>query len=535
MESMPPVAERTVSATYQLALARYPDKAAHLGDGQAWTFTESQQRSLRIAAGLAALGVGRQQTVGLFLDSSIDYIQAWLGVGLGGYVGVPVNTAYKGRFLAHVLRDAGVRVLVIEAGYAGRLPLVLDELPALDTIVVRGDGAVPEEVTRRLNVISFDELSSHDPVSPEPNKADELVAIMYTSGTTGLSKGVLTTHAHLYTYVAPTQPSGLTPDDRALVALPLFHLAGVGAVFGPLIAGCACVLAPSFSPSRFWPFVREHGITSVPLLGAMSEMLQQQPPQADDADNPLRIAIMSPVPTGLDAFCRRFGIQATTAYGMSEIGRVTDGDPDDLRPGEAGQARPGYRLRIVDAEGKDVPDGAVGELWVLPEHPLAAMQGYHNLPDKTAEIIVDGWLRTGDAFRVDADGHYFFVDRIKDALRRRGENISSFEVEAVINEHPAVLESAVVAVPSDLLEDEIKAVIVPRDGQPIDPVELTGFLIDRMPYFMVPRYVEFAAELPKTPTQKVLKHVLRDRGVAVGVWDREAAGIILRRDGRRLR
>ena len=175
----------------------------------------------------------------------------------------------------------------------------------------------------------------------------------------------------------------------------------------------------------------------------------------------------------------------------------------------------------------------MGELWVRSEDPLTVLQGYRNLPDKTAEMIVDGWVRTGDAFRVDADGHYFFIDRIKDALRRRGENISSFEVEAVVNEHPQVLESAVVAVPSDLAEDEIKVVIVPRDGQEIDPVQLTEFLIERMPYFMVPRYVEFTGALPKTPTQKVLKHVLRERGTAAGVWDREAAGIILRRDGRR--
>lgn len=533
MSLMPPVAERTVSATYARALASSPDKVAHIADGQEWTFADSHERSLRIAGGLAALGLQRQDTVGLFLDNSADYIHVWLGIGLGGYVGVPVNTSYKGRFLAHVLRDSDARVLVIEAAYAGRLPLVLDDLPALDTVVIRGDGEIPAELAKRLTVVAFDDVISAEKANPAPNKAEDLIAVMYTSGTTGLSKGVLTTHAHLYTYVAPTQPGGLTADDRSLVLLPLFHLAGLGAVFGPLIAGCTCVLQPAFSPSRFWPVVREFGITSAPLLGAMSEMLQQQPPRDDDADNPLRIATMSPVPTNLDGFCRRFGIQATTAYGMSEIGRVMDGDPDDLRPGEAGKARPGYDLRIVGPDGQDVPPGAVGELWVCSEDPLTVLQGYRNLPDKTAETIVDGWVRTGDAFRVDADGHYFFIDRIKDALRRRGENISSFEVEGVVNEYPQVLESAVVAVPSDLAEDEIKVVIVPRDGREIDPVELTEFLIERVPYFMVPRYVEFATELPKTPTQKVLKHELRDRGISGNVWDREAAGIVLRRDGHR--
>jgi carnitine-CoA ligase len=532
MSPMPPVAERTVSATYALALAQHPDKVAHIGDGREWTFADSHERSLRIAGGLAALGLARQQTVGLFLDNSTDFIQAWLAIGLGGYVGVPVNTAYKGRFLAHVLRDASVRVLVIEAAYASRLSLVLDDLPALETLVVRGDGEIPAEVAKRLNLVSLDDVLAAAPASPAPNKPEELIAIMYTSGTTGLSKGVLTTHAHLYTYCAPTGAGGLTVADRVLVTLPLFHLAGLGATFGPLIARCTCVLAPPFSPSKFWAFVRAHGITSVALLGAMSEMLQQQQPRADDADNPLRIATMSPVPTSLEKFCRRFSIQATTAYGSSEIGCVMLGDPDDLLPGEAGKARPGYDLRIVGPDGEDVAPGAAGELWVRPEEPLTVMQGYHRLPDKTAETIVDGWVRTGDAFRVDAD-HYYFIDRIKDALRRRGENISSFEVEGVVNEHPAVLESAVVGVPSGLSEDEIKVVIVPRDGRQIDPVELTEFLIERLPYFMVPRYVEFTDALPKTPTQKVLKHVLRERPVDEEVWDREAAGIVLRRGGRR--
>jgi carnitine-CoA ligase len=396
MWTMPPVAERTMSAAYALALAGYPDKVAHIGDGREWTFADSHQRSLRVAGGLAALGLAR-----------------------------------------------------------------------------------------------------------------------------------------LYTYCAPTGHGGLTAGDRALVTLPLFHLAGLGAMFGPLIAGCTCVLQPAFSPSKFWPFARAHGITSVALLGAMSEMLQQQQPRADDARNPLRIATMAPVPTNLDTFCRRFGIEATTAYGSSEIGCVMQGDPDDLLPGEAGKARPGYELRIVGPDGQDAPPGAAGELRVRPEEPLTVMQGYHNLPGKTAETIVDGWVRTGDAFRVDAGGHYFFIDRIKDALRRRGENISSFEVEGVVNEYPAVLESAVVAVPSGLSEDEIKVVIVPRDGHAIDPLELTEFLIERLPYFMVPRYVEFTDLLPKTPTQKVLKHLLREGGVDGAVWDREAAGIVLRRGGRR--
>ena len=215
---------------------------------------------------------------------------------------------------------------------------------------------------------------------------------------------------------------------------------------------------------------------------------------------------------------------------MSEIGAVMNGPPETVIGGECGFAREGYELRLVDDAGADVPTGAVGELWVRPEDPRLVMRGYHGLPEKTAEVLVDGWVHTGDAFRQDAAGRFFFSDRMKDALRRRGENVSSFEVERVINEHPDVYESAVVAVPSALTEDDIKAVVVPRPGRTIDPRELTAFLVDRLPYFMVPRYLDFRSELPKTPTQKVHKHVLRDSGTTG--WDREAAGIAVRRGTR---
>jgi len=290
-----------------------------------------------------------------------------------------------------------------------------------------------------------------------------------------------------------------------------------------------CFLEPGFSASRFWPVVREHGITFTLLMGGMTELLDRQPERADDADNPLELAIVGPLPRDLDGFRKRYGVAIAAVYGMSETGAVLNGPPETVVPGEAGFPRPEYELRVVDNAGLDVPVGQIGELWVRPRVPHTVMRGYHRFPEKTAETMKDGWVHTGDAFRTDAAGHFYFADRIKDALRRRGENISSFELEAVINEHPDVFENAVVAVPSEISEDDIKAIIVPREGATIDPAELTRFLIDKLPYFMVPRYIEFAAELPKTPTQKVIKHVLREQGLTGQVWDREAAGMVLRR------
>ncbi|NKQ56027.1 ATP-dependent acyl-CoA ligase [Amycolatopsis sp. K13G38] len=530
---LPDVQRRTISAVYERVLEFIPDELAQIGPDGDYTFAESHARSLRIAGGLTGLGIERQQPVALLLDNSLDAVHAWTGTALGGMVEVPVNSAYKGSFLSHILNDSGALALVVEAGQVERVARIAGELTALRTVVVHGDPAAADELRGRFQVIGFDELANANPVAPQRIDPADLMAYMYTSGTTGASKGVLVSHAHAYTYASREDQERPRAGDRILVTLPLFHLAGQWyGVYQALIHESRCVVEPGFSVSRFWPTVREHGITVTVTLGAMAELLQQRAPQPDDADNPLELAVMAPLASDVEGFRRRFGVQVASVYGMSEIGVVLNGPPETIVGGECGFPRPGYTLRLVDSAGKDVPTGEIGELWVRPDEPLTVMRGYHNLPDKTAETLVEGWVHTGDAFRADAEGRFFFSDRMKDALRRRGENISSFEVESVINSHPGVYESAVVAVPSALTEDEIKAVVVPREGVTVDPEELTRYLIDRMPYFMVPRYLEFAAELPKTPTQKVHKHVLREAGVHEGVWDREAAGIVLRRENR---
>lgn len=530
MAGLPPIDERTMRATYERVLAARPDELAQTDSGGPVTFAESYARSLRLAAGFTAAGVGRQEPAAMLLDNSLDLVHAFTGLALGGMVEVPVNTAYKGRFLTHILNDSQACVAVVEDSYLDRLAAIAGDLTSLRTIVVRGDPARAGALAGRFRVMPFAELGSAGSAPPAPAGPGDLIAYMYTSGTTGLSKGVLIPHAHAYTYASREDQERPRAGDRILVTLPLFHLAGQWyGVYQALIHQVPCWVERGFSASGFWPAVREHGITVTVTLGAMAELLQQQPPRPDDADNPLELTVMAPLASDVHGFSKRFGVAAAAVYGMSEIGCVLNGPPGTLVPGEAGLPREEYTLRLVDAAGRDVRTGEVGELWVLPADPRIVLRGYHNLPDKTAQTLVNGWVRTGDAFRRDAAGHFFFSDRMKDALRRRGENISSFEVERVINEYPAVYESAVVGVPSDLTEDEIKAVIVPRDGQRIDPAALTAFLIERLPYFMVPRYLEFTGALPKTPTQKVHKHLLRERGAGPGAWDREAAGIVLRR------
>lgn len=529
---LPPVEQRTFSAAYERALSERPDDVAQLEEGGgSWTWASSFERARRLGGGLRGLGVHRGQPAALMLDNSLDFVHAFSGLSLGGMVEVPVNTAYKGRFLSHILNDSGVEVLVADDRYLDRLAAVAPDLEGLRTVAVRGDaGAADRALTGRFRVVPFAELESGPALDPVALAPSDLMAYMYTSGTTGPSKGVLVPHAHAYTYASREDESRPVPGDRILVTLPIFHLAGQWyGVYQALIHRARCVVEPAFSVTRFWDVVRRQGITVTVMLGAMAELLQQAPRRPDDADNPLQLAVMAPLASDVDGFRRRFDVQLAAVYGMSEIGAVLSGPPDTLVGGEAGFPRTGFELRLVDRDGTDVAPGDIGELWVRPSVPHTVMAGYHRLPDTTAATIVDGWVHTGDAFRTDAAGRFYFTDRMKDALRRRGENVSSFEVERVINEHPDVYESAVVAVPAELGEDEIKAVVVARPGATLDPEALTRFLIDRLPYFMVPRYVEVADDLPKTPTQKVVKRTLRERGVGPGVWDREAAGIVLRR------
>ena len=531
MAQLPNLEERTLLRSFERALGFAPDKVALADRDASSTYAQAFQRSLSLAGGLARLGCRPGSPAGLMLDNSLDFVHAWLGMGLSGTVEVPVNTAYKGDFLAHILRDSGVETLLAEAHYLDRVEAIADQVPSLKNVVVRGafDGKSPAG----LSLVAWGEVEGSAPAAPVRRDPGDLFAYMYTSGTTGLSKGVLIPEAQAYTYASREDQDLPTYQDRILVALPIFHLAGQWyGVYQSLIHRASCVVEPGFSPSGYWDVVRSQGITVTVMLGAMAEMLQQQPASPDDLDNPLRLAVMAPLASDFAAFEHRFGLKVAAVYGMSEIGAVMNGPPGTVVGGEAGFARDGYELRLVGADGNDVPDGEVGELWVRPMVPHTVMAGYHNLPEATAAATRGGWIHTGDAFRRDAEGRYFFTDRMKDALRRRGENVSSFEVEKVVNSHPSVLESAVVGVPSELGEDEIKAVIVLRAGFEADPVGITEHLIERLPYFMVPRFIAFVPALPKTPTQKVQKNLLRSQDAADEIWDREAAGIILKRSGR---
>jgi crotonobetaine/carnitine-CoA ligase len=440
---------------------------------------------------------------------------------------VPFNTAYRGSLLEHVLRNSDATLLVAHAGLLDRLEGI--DTSAIATVVVVGDAAAPA----RFVSVPFGDLSGTEaelaplarPIEPWDNQA-----IIYTSGTTGPSKGVLSSYLHLYTNAGPDSWPFVTGEDRFLVNMPIFHIGGMGIPFVMLARGGSIALMENYSTDRFWDVVRATGCTVMFLLGVMATFLMKAPPSDRDREHSITKAFMVPLTDIAGPFHERFGIDIYTIFNMTEISSPIVSGPNPTRPGTCGTVRPGVEVRLVDANDCEVPVGAVGEMLVRTDRPWSMNSGYHRNPEATAKAWANGWFHTGDAFRRDADGYFYFVDRVKDAIRRRGENISSFEVESEILAHPDVREAAAIGVPSEFSEDDVMAVIAPVPGRTIDCAELIAFLTPRMSYFMIPRYIRILDELPKTASAKVQKADLRRDGITPDTWDRDKAGIRLTRE-----
>jgi crotonobetaine/carnitine-CoA ligase len=516
---MPALAERTFTAVIGKHMATHPDKPAVRDPQRALSYGAMYEEALAVAGGLARLGVAQGEHVLLMLDNHLDGALAWWALALTGRIEVPVNTAYRGSILVHVVNNSRARAIVIDANYLPVLKEVIDRLSILELVIVRGEGAV--DVPGRVRTCRWADVAGPR-AAPAKLEPWDLMGILYTSGTTGPSKGVRVTHAHAYGYAAPAVLGKALPEDVSLVTLPLFHIGGQWAgVYNSLIAGGSSVVLPRFSATSYWDDVRRFGCTYTLMLGAMANFLYQQPAREDDRSHGMKQVLMVPVIAQMEAFKARFGIQTiTTAYGLTEGSTALVAPVDKARPGAVGMPRADFDVRLVDEHDVEVPAGKVGELLIRPQEPWSVMDGYHDMPEATVSAWRNQWLHTGDAFRIDPDGQYVFVDRVKDAMRRRGENVSSFEVEKEIMEHPAVLEAAVVGVPSAATEDEILACVVIRPGQTLHADDLLDFLEQRLPYFMVPRYIDFLDDLPKTPTAKIRKQALRDRGITPTCHDR---------------
>ena len=533
-----PLEERTVGHILTRAACGLGDTAliVEVG-GDTISYRQMARRAERIARGLARLGIAKGDPVLFMMPDGIDLAALWCGLARRGAPEVPLNLAYRGAFLHRIANDSGARTLVIDARFLDRLAEVADDLRCLERCIVypRVPKRLPDTLSRRFEALSFDVLEAGDGPAIDGGPAYlDMIGIMYTSGTTGASKGVMVCHAHAYRYAHNVSRNHrVGRGDRYYSAgLPLFHIAGQwGVLYASMLRGATMILRRGYRNEYFWKDIAEHRATSVFLLGAIANFLWQQPESAEDANTPLRYAGMYPVIPEHEAFARRFGVQIASGYGSTE-------NPGPcLHP--AGAPFPDHQcvgtisdraeVRIVDENDLETPRGVVGEICVRPREPWEIMLGYWRKPEATARAFRNLWYHSGDAGYMDEEGRLYFVDRMSDSLRRRGENISSMEVEDVINQHPAVMECAVFPVRAEESEQEVMVAIAPQPGTRFDPPELTRFCNDRMPYFMVPRYIDVVDRIPKTPTGKMEKYKLRERGVTGATWDRVAAGVRLDR------
>jgi crotonobetaine/carnitine-CoA ligase len=504
--------------------AENPDRTfATEVDGRTVTVGAFQDEALRWAAGLRDLGVGPGDNVVTMVLPRIASFASWIGTSWLRAVDVSCNTDYRGRMLAYILNDAEAKVAIVAERFLERFVEVTGDATRLETVVVPDAVDVPAGLPWR--VLAGADVVAAAP-APDLDAPDiwDLAAMVYTSGTTGRSKGVLVPWGQMYEYADGVIPAAdVDESDVFYSSFPMFHGSGRVPLCLMVQANGRFVLREHFSGSEFWRDIRAHGCTTTGFVGAMSQFVWSQEPRADDAENPLRRAVMLPVIPQWREFEKRFGLRLRTCYAMTETGPTfgTGWDiPDHLT---CGSVREGYEVRLVDEHDERVPAGAVGELVVRTGEPWMLCSGYFGMPEPTAAAWRNGWFHTGDAFRADDGGNYFFVDRIKDTIRRRGENISSFEVESLVNEHPEVVETAAIAVPSEWGEDDLKIVVVRADGSSLDQASLLDDLAERMPRFMVPRYIEFAEQLPKTDaTQRVRKVELRANALNDRTWDREA-------------
>jgi crotonobetaine/carnitine-CoA ligase len=519
-------------------LAKRPALAPALQDvrGPALSAGEVREGLLRWAGMLRALGVRAGDTVLNLQPHRLDGYLSWLGIAWLRAIEVPVNTAYRARMLRYLVENSRAHVLIVAECFLERLAEVAGEIEGPRVVVVPdASGPLPRLPFEVLDGRAL--LAAARPADdlPGPDPLD-VSSLIYTSGTTGPSKGVPVTWASLHQIVGILPPDVVPEGQSYYSVYSGFHIAGKAAFYAAQVLERRLVFRDVFSATHYWDDVRAHDVAFGGLVGGMASLLLAQPEKPDDARSPMRGVIMAPLIPELDRFRRRFGVRVCTGYGMTEIAYPFASGWELANATSCGRLRegyPGYQVRVVDDQDRDVGPDRIGELVVRTEAPGIILTGYFGMPEKSAELWRGGWFHTGDGFRRDAEGNYYFADRIKDAIRRRGENISSFEVEAAVNEHPAVLESAALGVPSEHSEDEVKVVVVLRPGASLEPAELIAFLAPRMPRFMVPRYVEIADALPKTEaTQRTRKHELRANALNARTWDREAAGIELPRDPR---
>ncbi len=492
-----------------------------LHEDQRITFADYDRFTCRAANGLKAQGAAPGDGLAIIMGNCPEYLYLFYGLPRAGFYSVPVNTALKGEQLAYILENSDVKYLVIDDVFYPKLGEIGRPLPSIQKVFVRRitDQPLPSGTKDLLELL--DALDTPPDYELDPQAITHL---MYTSGTTGLPKGV----------VNRVGPGGIdrlialskiltVPTDTLYTALPLFHANALTLTAGfALAAGLPFGLDKRFSASRFWDRIRFYGATQFNALGAMIPILMKQPERPDDADNPVRLVISAACPANLwEAFERRFHVKIWEAYGAVDGGGVLIFNFGNAPIGSVGKILGETEWKLIDDQGNPVTTGEIGELITRTPGRQGRPVEYYKNPEATEKKVRDGWVYSGDLFYADQEGNLYFVDRKSDFMRRRGENISSFEVESIVEKHPAVEVCAAFGVPSELGEDEVMIWVVPKPGMTLDLKDLIQYCAQHMAYFMVPRYIDVVEEIPRTETLRIIKTQMKKQGVTARTWDRE--------------
>ncbi|HEX5614308.1 MAG TPA: AMP-binding protein [Acidimicrobiia bacterium] len=532
-----PRPQTTVLAALAHRLETDPDGPYLDFGGDEYSARRMADAADRVAGHLAACGVGPGDRVSTLLENSPEQVATFFAALRLGAIQVPVNTAYKGEFLRHQLADSGAKVLVVQGDFVSRVVDVVgdDATPELERVVVVG---APDAVLDARPVSEWADWLARPASAPPPAitvAPGDIACFIYTAGTTGPSKGCMLPHNYVVSLADQIARAWeRTADDVVLTPLPLFHFNAISVcVVGPLLVGGSASIARRFSVSGFWPEVRRTGATMVSMLGSLAILVANAPDHPDQRDHRLRLCAAAPMPPDTDrAWNERFGCRTFSAgFGLTEaslLSLLPAGEPN--KAGAAGRRNlEEFDVRLFDDAGDEVATGDVGEIVCRPNGPNLMFAGYWRRPDATLEAFRDLWFHTGDLARLDDDGFVYFVDRKKDSLRRRGENISSFEMERTLFAHPDVHDVAVHAVASDVGEDDVKVTVVLRESAALTEEDLCRWVAERVPFFAIPRYIEFRDDLPRNPVGRVLKYELRAEGVTATTWDRDAAGVTFER------
>ncbi|WP_326538703.1 AMP-binding protein [Pseudorhodoferax sp.] len=504
---------------------------ASVADQRRFTYDGFDRCTTQLALELQTAGIGAGQHVAILAHNSVEMLATYFALGKLGAVSVPINTAAVGALLRYYIGFADCTTLVLQDAHCEVIAAIAPELPLLERVVVLGDLARARAALAgtALQVLPFPALDpGSNATMPDDVQFRDLAMLLYTSGTTGPSKAIMVTHASACHWGAHgAEFRALQEGDVDYVYLPLFHgNAMLIAVMAALMFGSSIALAEKLSVSRFWDQVRDSGATRFNMIGVVAKYLWSQPPSPRDREHKVRYCWVTPAPPFLQAFEQRFNMRALGGYGLTDYCIATSLLPRHApdKSFTSGSIREGVQLRIVDDRDDDVEPQAVGEIVLRSDFPWGTPPGYYKMPQETLASRRNLWFHTGDLGFLDAEGFLHFVDRKKDAIRRRGENISAFEVETVLASHPDVEAAAVYGVASADTEEEVAATVQVKPGCRVGEAELAAFCQRNMSAFMVPRYIELVDTMPLTGSQKIEKYKLKERAQRelARFWDRVA-------------